>query len=323
LRRTLQRRDQNGTITLALSCFHFATAYKAICTFVLLNAVSMKLSRRAFCELTVKSFLVISGSKVLQSFAPANVLLPSAKKLQLRFALASDGHYGQPETEYDLFHNEMLGWLQKEKQQRGLDFTIVNGDLFHNDASFLPKVKSVWDKLGMPYYVSHGNHDMVTDAVWRQTWSTPYNHSFTKGENAFVVLNTADDKGTYICPDVAYTREQLSKYASYKNLFVIMHITPVKWTGAGIDCPEIVEMFSQQKNLRGIFHGHDHNEDDMKEKGGKHFFFDSHVAGNWGTAYRGYRIVEVMKTGEIITYQYNPAMGLKVNDNQIKLVNAG
>lgn len=283
----------------------------------------MKFTRRQFCALTVKSFAVLSGAQVLQSFVPANILLPSARKVALRFAIVSDGHYGQPETEYDLFHNEMIEWLQLETQRRGLDFTIVNGDLFHNDATYLNKVKLVWDKLGMPYYVSHGNHDMVSDAVWQQTWATPYNYSFVKGDTAFIVLNTADEKGTYICPDVAYTKAQLAKYASYKNLFVIMHITPVKWTGAGIDCPEIVDMFSKQSNLKGIFHGHDHNEDDMKEKDGKHYFFDSHVAGNWGTAYRGYRIVEVLKTGDVITYQYNPAMGLKVNENQINLVSNG
>jgi hypothetical protein len=76
-------------------------------------------------------------------------------------------------------------------------------------------------------------------------------------------------------------------------------------------------MFSQQKNLKAIFHGHDHDQDDVKENGGKYYFFDSHVAGSWGTDYHGYRIVEVLKSGEVITYQMNPSTQQQVNSNKI------
>ena len=51
------------------------------------------------------------------------------------------------------------------------------------------------------------------------------------------------------------------------------------------------------------------------------YFFDSHIAGNWGTAYRGYRIVEVLNNGEILTYQMNPSSMQKVNDKAIYQLN--
>jgi hypothetical protein len=96
-----------------------------------------------------------------------------------------------------------------------------------------------------------------------------------------------------------------------------MHITPFKWTQHGISCPELVELFNKQTNLKAVFHGHDHDQDGAKENSGKHYFFDSHIAGNWGTQYRGYRIVEILKTGKILTYQMNPSSSQKVNSNNL------
>jgi Icc protein len=96
-----------------------------------------------------------------------------------------------------------------------------------------------------------------------------------------------------------------------------MHITPVKWTENAIACPEIVQLFDAQKNLKAIFHGHDHDQDNVKVNNGKHYFFDSHIGGSWGTNYRGYRVVEVLKSGEILTYQVNPVTTERVNSNRI------
>jgi DNA repair exonuclease SbcCD nuclease subunit len=86
----------------------------------------------------------------------------------MRFAVASDGHYGQPDTKYDEMHDEMVSWLNAEKKDRGIDFTMINGDLFHNDTAMLPEVKKKWDGLTMPFYVSHGNHDMITESNWKK-----------------------------------------------------------------------------------------------------------------------------------------------------------
>ncbi|WP_346317908.1 metallophosphoesterase [Chitinophaga sp. YIM B06452] len=273
------------------------------------------ISRRNFLEMTLKGIVLIGAGNTLQSFAPAGFTLPSRKKVRLRFALASDGHYGQPKTTYYENHQRMVKWLNKEKKGRGLDMAVINGDLFHDDAKFLPDVKAAWDKLAMPYVVSHGNHDKIAEPEWLKTFGTAWHHDFEKGDAGFIVLNTADVEGKYICPDLDWTRARLEMYAGKKHLFVIMHITPVKWTEHGIDCPELVEMFSKQKNLKAVFHGHDHAEDGMKEKNGKHYFFDSHIAGSWGTPYYGYRIVEVLEDGEVLCYQVNPEQKEPVNSN--------
>ena len=36
------------------------------------------------------------------------------------------------------------------------------------------------------------------------------------------------------------------------------------------------------------------------------FIFDAHFGGNWGTAYKGFRIVELKKDNSILTYILNP-----------------
>ncbi len=278
----------------------------------------MAISRRAFLGLTLKGVMVIGAGNVLRSFAAGSFKMPAAEDVLLRFALVSDGHYGQPNTDFDLHHDKVIGWLNKEHADRGAAFTILNGDTFHNEHQRLTLAKKKWDDLKMPLYVSHGNHDQVNEHTWQKTWGHPLNYSFEKGDDvAFIVLDTATERGDYMCADAAWTKQQLDKYKDKKHLFVIMHITPVKWTSGGINCPHIVEAFSNQANLKAIFHGHDHDQDAVKETGGKHYFFDSHIAGDWGTQYRGYRIVEVLKNGDVLTYQMDGEKGEKVNTTPI------
>jgi hypothetical protein len=38
------------------------------------------------------------------------------------------------------------------------------------------------------------------------------------------------------------------------------------------------------------------------------YLFDAHFGGNWGTEYRGFRVVEVMKDNSILTYMMNPTV---------------
>jgi 3',5'-cyclic-AMP phosphodiesterase len=277
----------------------------------------MSISRRKFLKLGLNSAFIITTGNLLLPLGKDFFLDSSADRLVCRFAIASDGHYGQPETQYEKLHDRMIEWINAEKNERGVDFTVINGDLFHNDVSFLAPAKAAWDKLAMPYYISHGNHDQTDEAHWATVWNQPWHFSFEHGDIGIVVLNTADDKGNYICPDVDWTKNELQKFSSKKQLFVFMHITPFTWTKGGITCAAITDLFDRQRNLKAIFQGHDHDEDDVKENNGRHYFFDSHVAGSWGTTYNGYRIVEVFEDGQVLTYQMNPKPMRKVNRTEI------
>ena len=55
-------------------------------------------------------------------------------------------------------HDAVIAAINNEFHDRGVDFTFVNGDLFHNDVNFMEPVKQNGTLL-LPHYVSHGNHD--------------------------------------------------------------------------------------------------------------------------------------------------------------------
>jgi hypothetical protein len=237
------------------------------------------------------------------------------KKRQVlhRFALFSDGHYGQKDTNYAGFHTQMVDWLNAEHKARGLDFAVANGDLFHDNPAFVPELKGHLARLTMPWYPCHGNHDMMPESDWQQAFGHPYNFVVEKKQAAFVFLNTADEKGKYICEPVDWMKDQLKQFAGKKHLVVIMHITPFNWTANGKPHPEMVQLFDAQTNLKAVFHGHDHDIDDWKEHNGKFYFFDGHTGGNWGKPYRGYRMVELWKDGTLATWQMDPATDATVN----------
>jgi hypothetical protein len=55
----------------------------------------------------------------------------------------------------------------------------------------------------------------------------------------------------------------------------------------------------------------------MKNWNQSSVFFDGHYGGSWGTDYFGYRIVEMYKSGQTVTYQVNPQIEPPVNKNLI------
>jgi Icc protein len=275
--------------------------------------------RRQFLHFTLKNaFLITAGNQLLPLLSQTGSL-PATSKVALRFAIASDGHYGQENTEYEARHDLVIRALNTEYKGRGIDFTFVNGDLFHNDPRHFEPVKKKWDGLRMPWHASHGNHDMVGEAAWKQMTGQDWYYGFEQGPCGFVVLNTADAAGEYTCPELEKTKVLLEQHAHHPFLFVFMHITPRKWTSAGIHCPELVDLFNRQPNLKAVFHGHDHDQEGAWMKEGISYLFDAHVAGNWGLPYTGYRIVEVMKDGSILTYQMNAGTGKEVNRYELGL----
>lgn len=46
-------------------------------------------------------------------------------------------------------------------------------------------------------------------------------------------------------------------------------------------------------------------------------FFDAHFGGNWGTNYKGYRIVEISTDNKINTYQVNASKTPVLNSNSL------
>ncbi len=234
-----------------------------------------------------------------------------------RFAVASDGHYGQPNTSFKMYHRDIVRWLNQEKAQSRLDVAFFNGDMIHDDPKFLPEVKEVLYALDMPYYSTRGNHDRVSTQVWQQNWGYPTNHSLIINNIGFILGDTSDEEGAYLCASVSWLQEALDDMKHLDHVFVLLHIAQSKWTTNGVDCPEVMNLLSQTTNVKGVFHGHDHDEDDVKIYQQTPFLFDGHIGGSWGVEYKGFRIVEVHEDGKVLTYQVNPNANAKVYEQQL------
>lgn len=237
----------------------------------------------------------------------------------LRFAIASDGHYGQPGTDYTKDHKNMVGWLNEAHTKNPLNFVIINGDLVHDRPDLLSVVKKAhYDQLKVPFYAVPGNHDHADTAIWKSVFGYEDNFSFEKNGVAFVLANTSDTTGKYLCPNNDFLRQELNKYKELKTVFVILHIPPHFWVPESpfVDCPDTVKLLHDYKNVKAVFHGHDHSLDSVFYTDKLPHFFDAHIGGNWGTSYKGYRIVEVDEEHKIITYQVNASKSPVLNETK-------
>ena len=261
-------------------------------------------SRRRFIQqVSFATAWIIGGS--ITDLSAEDVHNQSAH-VKLRFVLASDFHYGQANTAFDEMADRIINQINVFNRENRVDFCILNGDLIHNEENLLPLVKKKTDKLDVPYYVVRGNHDMVTDELWNEVWNMPLNHSFESKGAAFILADTSDIQGTYVSPDLIWLKKQLDRYKNKKNVFLILHIPQAKWTEHAIDTPEFFELIHKYPNISAGFHGHVHDQDGVFMAKNIPFLFDSHVGGNWGTPYKGFRVVELLNDGKIITYMMNP-----------------
>ncbi|MBK9510776.1 MAG: metallophosphoesterase [Cytophagaceae bacterium] len=186
-------------------------------------------SRRSFLRsIGVSSAFLLNGGAI-----SAAEYLAGRSKVKFRFVVASDGHYGQPNTDFDGFHNTLIQKVNAFNQQQKVDFAIINGDLFHDKTELLPQVKQKLDGLAVPYYVTRGNHDHVSDEGWAEVWKMPLNHSFIHKNNAFILGDTSNIKGEYLMPNLTWMRTELEKAKSQKNTFIFLHI-PQRYLGWSI-----------------------------------------------------------------------------------------
>lgn len=263
------------------------------------------MQRKEFLSLSVPAFLLLANGKIVKAH---DYFLSEEhrRKVKLRFVVASDGHYGQPNTDYENFFSTAVTRINEEHRKNPFAFCVINGDIIHDDKRHFPAAKSALDKLAVKYYVSQGNHDHVNAEEWESIWSMPVNLDFKIKKNSFLVATTSNEAGTYLCPDVNWFRQKLEEHKEQENIFVFVHINPGKLTKHGVDCPELFDLFSRHKNIRAVFNGHDHDEEGIKIKRSIPCVFDAHFGGNWGTDYRGFRIVELMKDNSVFTYIMNP-----------------
>lgn len=289
--------------------FFVLTRYQADCylepqsTFCYLgNCMNQKRNRRSF--LKKAAFPAIFAPPAIRTIRSE---VTSGTRYKLRFAIVSDGHFGQPDTDYLRFHQEMIRWINDEHAGKGLDFIILNGDLIHDTPEYLPKLKTILSDLTTRYFAVKGNHDMVSAETWQQVWGYEDNYSFERDGYGFLLGTTSNEKGEYLCVNREWLRDSLENFRDKRAVFAFFHINQNGLTRHSVSCPDVTSVLESSQNLAAVFHGHDHDQDNVIYSNKHPYFFDGHMGGSWGTNYRGYRIVEIAQDGKIGTYQCNPA----------------
>jgi hypothetical protein len=260
--------------------------------------------RRKFLKQSSAALLVLGSGKIIRLSDSYEEWL--RKKPVLRFAVASDGHYGQKDTEYEKYFLELTDNINSLHEERPFHFCVINGDIIHDNKKWFPDAKKALDKLAAKYYVSQGNHDHYTADAWQQLWGMPVNLDFSIKKNTILIGTTSNEQGTYLPPDINWFEQKLEEHKEQKNIFIFIHINPVKQTKYAVESKEFEELLLKYKNVKAVFNGHDHDMDDIKMKNDVPFIFDAHFGGNWGTSYRGFRIVELRKDNSLLTYILNP-----------------
>ncbi|NRF41417.1 metallophosphoesterase [Pedobacter foliorum] len=275
-------------------------------------------NRRIFLKGSLASILLAGLSKSVSALTPKmHTNLPVGAKAKLRFVIASDGHYGQPGTDYKKDHDNIVQWINEAHDINPLDFVIINGDLVHDRPELLSEVKTnYFDKLKVPFYAIPGNHDHADTALWKSVFGYEDNYSFEKNGIGFILANTSDTKGAYLCPDKNFIKQELEKLKNLKTVLVVLHIPPHSWVPESpfVDCAETISILHSYSNVKAVFHGHDHSLDAVFYTNKLPHFFDAHFGGNWGTKYKGYRIVEIDETNKITTYQVNASKNPILNE---------
>lgn len=280
------------------------------------------INRRFFISKSIGTVAALSILPTVSLLGNQMVEEPKqSAKLKLRFALVSDGHYGQKDTPYAEYYSNMLGWINNEHKTNGLDFVIVNGDIVHDRPDLLSLVnEKYFSKFKMPYYAIPGNHDHADAKLWKSVFGYEDTYVFEKNGIAFITANTSNPKGDLLCPDNAYLKKELEIHKNKTIVFVVFHIPPTKWLKEeyyNVECEETLNLLHSYPNVKAAFHGHDHGVDGVRYTNKLPHFFDGHFGGNWGTTYKGYRIVEVSVDNKINTYQVNASKNPILNSNAL------
>ncbi|WP_228527807.1 metallophosphoesterase family protein [Pararhodonellum marinum] len=263
----------------------------------------MKNPRRKFIkEATFFSAATLLGGMTQLSAKSVNQVLDypfTGANLKLKIIVASDGHFGQPDTDYVKMHEE---FIKDVNGLKGIDLVVFNGDLIHDEPALIPQVKTYYDQLQVPYLTNKGNHDRISPTAWESTWGYPENHAREMNGVGLIFGSTSNEKGDYLCADVDWLEEQVHRFKDLSTVLIFLHISQKDWTRHAVNCPDVMERLSKFDNLKAVFHGHDHDIDGLMYSGSKPYLFSGHMGGSWGTPHRGYRVVEVYEEGKVLSY---------------------
>lgn len=240
----------------------------------------------------------------------------------MRFIIVPDIHYLQdnhsstydenivrgegPPTE-PAGYKERLDFLietLKVEKEKGLDFFIANGDLVHDDPTSLPQVKEKLDEVGVPYYVSHGNHDRATEQYWQNLWGRGRNTDFEVGDYAFILLTSSDETGARIPVDDRLLEQKLDQYSDKKGVLFVTHVPQTNRWRNSPDAVNVRQLLSQSPNVIGAVSSHVHGVIATEKIDGVVFSMAGHFA-HYGRNFYTFRRFEIDENDVITNELYD------------------
>ena len=101
------------------------------------------MKRNEFIKKISFASLLMADGKILPAFTE-NII---QKNSQMRFLVASDGHFGQAKTDFVNYYETFVSQANQQHLHSKLDFCVINGDIIHDDPQFMPQAKQILDKL--------------------------------------------------------------------------------------------------------------------------------------------------------------------------------
>jgi len=204
------------------------------------------------------------------------------------YVVRGDGPPTQP-TGYQARLNLLVDKLQSEN----LDFFISNGDIVHDNPNALQTVKTKYNEVGVPYYVSYGNHDRATEQEWVDVWGYGRNTDFEFGDYAFVLPNTSDESGGRNPADHEWLEERLDHYSNKAGVLVVMHVPQSSRWRNSPDAHKVRKVLKESNNLIGTVFSHVHGAITTERIDDLIFSMTGHFA-HYGRNFYSYRRFEIV-----------------------------
>ena len=176
------------------------------------------------------------GGKASQSLVASPLVDEAAETPLFTFACIGDPHIGAPDEGYWMkagrFAPSLLANAVRDINKRGVDFTVVLGDLSQNDMlGQFKKAKSILDSLTAPYIPIVGNHDNYKNnsfAYFRQVFGTTterysWDHKGFHFVTAAADMPTAHDTVHWYDDNIKWVQDDLRKNASKPTILVTHH----------------------------------------------------------------------------------------------------
>lgn len=264
----------------------------------------MKITRRNF---TIAAGGMIAGGATMLGMWKQVFAQTGEDNLAARFIVLSDTHWGGNNWRLERTENTVKA-LNHACENGRVDFIVINGDIVHDQpATQIIQFKPYLDSIKAPLYMTHGNHDRMSDEQFKVISGHAKDHHFAMDDFAIILLDTyemrPDGSHRHVCPDLAYLQDKLTLYKDANHVFVCAHRCPTQ----NVDCQEWNDLLKDRQDVSGIY-GHTHRRCDSTTIQGKVNHFCGHNTDksrqHW-LEWHSYRVVEITQDGRIFTHIYD------------------